>query len=119
MKQLKIINAYEVLESLSENDKLSYEALWDLFQLKKCLQPHFDFFQERVDALRAKYTPLADEHGQLTGQAMQDYAKEMNELGNMDKEVDFTTLHMSLKDVPGLTLRTLEDLEPFIEFTKE
>ena len=118
MKQYKIINAYQFIESLSNNDKFSCDILWELFQLKKKLQPHVDFFNERTEAIRTKYIPLADENGQLTGEPLQDYVTELNELNAMEKDIDIEKFTVKLGDIPGLTLKMMESLEDFIDFEK-
>jgi len=119
MKQNKIIYAYQSLENLANNDRFSCGVLWNLFQLKKRLQPHVDFFNERTDAIKAKYLPFADENGQITGEQMKQYSKEIYDLENMDKEIESEKFTVSIKEVPGLTLKMLESLEDFIDFTNE
>ena len=119
MKQFKIINAYQFINTLSENDKLSYDTLWNLFQLKKLLQPHVDFFNEQLEKLKSKYLPKADENGTIEGETLVAYQNDISELSNMDKEIEIKKFTLKLKETPGLTLKAMDALEDFVEFEKE
>ena len=120
MKQSKIINAYEALKTFANNDKLSYDTLLDLFQLKNQLQSHIDFFDERHNAIKDKYRPLADENGNISGEALENYTKDFNELANMEKDISAISKPIiKVKEAPGLTLVVMDALQDFVTFEKE
>ena len=119
MKQSVIFSAYQTLESFSENDKFSYSVLWDLFQLKTTLKPHVDFFNERMDVIKQKYLPMANDKGELSGEPLTQYLDEVNELGNMDVKIKIDKPTLSLKDMPGITIKIMDSLNAFVNFSKE
>lgn len=120
MKQAYIILAYQTLDSLSENDKIPYSTLWDLFQLKRQLHPHVDFFNERLEVIKKKYIPYADEKGEISGKHLEDYSKDIEELGNTEVDADkITKPTIKLKDLPGITLKFMEATSNFINYEKE
>jgi len=120
MKLYKIINANQFIESLADNDKLSYDALWNLFQLRKKIQPHVEFFNTQVEKLRQSYVPQADENGQISGEVLESYAQKVNEIGDIDKPIEgYEKFVLKLKETPGVTLKMMVALDDFIDFEKE
>ena len=120
MKQYKIINAYRALNALSNNDRFSYEVLWSLYQLKKDLQPHAEFYDEALNKINQKYSQYADENGMIKGDPFKEYSIQLSELEQMEKDVsDIDKPVLKIKDMPGISLQVVEALEDFIEFQKE
>ena len=120
MKQYELIRAYKATESLSQNNKLSANALWGFYNLRKKLFPHWEFQNEREEAIRNKYIELANEDGSLTGKPYVDYLNELAELANIEKEINVTEkITVPLKDDMGITIEMMEALENFVEFTNE
>ena len=118
MKQYKIIQAYNATEGMSKCDKLSADTLWSVYQLRKKLYPHVEFQQEREQALKEKYSKFADEEGLVSGKPYQDFLKDLEELANLDKEIEFEKIQIKIQDEMGITVQMMEALEDFIEFTK-
>ena len=115
MKQLKIIQAYKEMEKLADNQNISDETQWEIFKLRKIMKPHVEFQQEREEAIKSKYIKQADESGKIYGDVLQKYAKELNDLNDMDVEID----SFVKPSVPhtGLNFLTMEKLEDFMDFT--
>lgn len=117
MKQYKIINAYQILEKLSENENLTDFDQWEIYKLRKFLRPHFDFQSEREDSIRQKFKDDIDEQGNIHGEKAAAFLKDMQELSNMDIEIEERT-KPQIKLVKGITCKIIEPLEDFIEFTE-
>lgn len=119
MKQIKIVKAYQNTNSIAGNKTIPAEVQWDIFQLRKKLSDHVDFYNEQSEAIRERYVPLADENGELRGKPFEDYMKEMNELNDMDKDVSgITKIIVPLAGITGITALEMEALEDFIDFKK-
>ena len=114
MKQYQIIQAYNAMETLADNNNLTKEDQWKIFNLRKSLRPHIEFQQERDKALSDKYTPFADDQGILRGNKYLEYLKEKEDLQNMEVECSFDKVKMQLYD--GINFKIIEQLEEFIEF---
>lgn len=116
VKQSEIIKAYNAASAISESAKLKDIDLWRLFNLRKTLLPHFEFQQEREDAIRQKYVPLADENGMLTGDAYKDFLGNMKEVGELEQEINI--MRFKIPTAEGMTVPQMEALDPFVEFTE-
>ncbi len=116
INQLKLIEAYKTTEAFADNDKFSTETLWDIFNLRQILKPHIEFQIKREDAIRNKYSEFADENGGLTGEKADAYIKEMNDLNNLEKDIKWKKIDVKLQE--GITIRQMESLADFINFTK-
>ena len=117
MKQYQIINAYKNLETLSENENLTDLDQWKLYKLRKTLRPHVDFQVERETAIREKYVPYANENGIIEGEHVQEYMNELQDLSQIEVEIEEFT-KPKIKMAKGMTLKIVEPLEDFIEFTE-
>lgn len=114
MKQSKIISTYNTLSQLADFD-FSENEQWEIYKLRKFLRPHFDYQQEREDALREKYSGDIDEEGMIKGEAAQSFMKDMNAIANLEielEEFEKPKLHV----VKGVTCKLIEPLEDFVEF---
>lgn len=116
MKQSTIIKAYSAAESIAENAKLNDINLWRLYKLRKALLPHHEFEMEREAAIRQKYVPLADDDGMISGETYKAFLKELNDLGDIEKEVEIERFKIPVAE--GMTIAQMEALDPFVEFTE-
>jgi hypothetical protein len=116
MKQNKIINAYNTMEQLANNQELTEHEQWALYNLRKKLRTHFEYQNEREAAIRAKYQQFANEEGMLNGVDANKYLTEMAELNDMEIELEEFE-KPKLRFVKGISFETAEALEDFIEFT--
>ena len=114
MKQSKIIQAYKATEELANITSFTTKDQWQIYTLRKALRPHVEFQQEREKALAEKYAKYADDKGVISGQRYIDYTKELAELGQMDVELDVNPIKLTLAE--GVTFKTIEALEGFVEF---
>lgn len=116
IKQSEIIKAYNAASAISETVKLKDMDLWRLFNLRKTLLPYFEFQQEREDAIRGKYAPLADENGMITGDTYKAFLDDMKEAGDFEQEID--VVRFKITTAEGMTVPQMEALDPFVEFTE-
>ena len=117
MKQFKIIQAFKATEDLVKVEDFSANDQWQIYTLRKNLRPHIEFQQEREKALADKYIKFADDKGNITGQHYIDYLKEQQELNNIDVEYNHEPITLSL--VKGITFKTIEALEEFVDFKND
>ena len=120
MKQAKIIIAYEVSDKLAEQDNLTNEGKWTLFMLRKDLSPSYEFNQTRYVEILNKHKGIinGDSIKFETPEIAAEFAKEINDLGEMDTSLDIKKQELSFNDIPNLTVHDIEALEDFIEFKK-
>ena len=114
MKQFKIIEAYNSLPEFSDVKGLTKRDQWELYKLKGLLKPHFDFQVEQEENIKSKYRAYADNEGNLTGEKMNQFVKELDEITNMDVDISFEKPQIKITD--GMTLKIMAPLEDFIEF---
>ena len=114
MKQIKIIQAYKATEDLANITGFTIKDQWQIYTLRKALRPHVEFQQERENALATKYASFADDKGVITGQHYIDYMKDMAELNQMDIKFENEPIKLTLAE--GVTFKTIEALEGFVEF---
>lgn len=117
MKQVDIIKAYKDLEKLSDVQDFHSKEQWALYSLRKKMREHVDFYEERQKALIEKYREFADDNGIITGEKYVDYTKELSDLN--DLEIDEEIEKISLPFVDGISFKTAESLENFIDFKSE
>lgn len=115
MKQYKIVNAYKQMELLADIKDLSEKEQWDLYQLRKTLKSHYEFQGEREQAIREKFNDFADDNGDIHDQHAKDFLNDLSELNNM--EIDIKFIKPQIRLVKGISFKTAEELEDFIEFT--
>ena len=118
MKQLKIINAYKATEVLANNTSLSNDIQWSIYRLRKALTPHIEFYKEREQAIKDKYSMFIDDKGYISGEEASKFQNEIQELNNMDKDIDFEPCEIQVPEGNGITALIMEQLEGFIQFTK-
>ena len=115
MRQHQIITAYRTLETLSDNEFLTETDQWNLYKLRKLLKPHFDFQAEREESIREKYQDNINSDGTIEGKPAELFLKDMQAIQNLDVELEEFT-KPKIKMVKGITFKTIEPLEDFIEF---
>ena len=115
MKQIEIINAFMNMEQLAENKEFSEMEQWKIYQARKALRSHVEFYNERRNAILAGYQDKANEDGKLIGDDAKQYLKECEELDNL--EIDMSEYKKpSIRMVKGISFKIVEQLEDFIEF---
>ena len=117
MKQINIIQAYNNLEGLLDIKYYHSKEQWALYNLRKELRSSVEFYEEQTEKIKNKYLEFADEKGILSGTHYQDYLRETEELNNLEIEPTFEKI--TLPFVDGITFKTAESLEEFIEFKPE
>ena len=115
MKQIKINEAYKNMEQLVDNKELTPAEQWKLYKLRKALKPHIDFYEEQYGKIGEKYTEVADQNGMVHGEHAVAFAKDVNDLNNLDVETEEFE-RPAIRFVEGINFMTAEALEDFIEF---
>lgn len=114
MKQIKLANAYQMMERFMDEANLPVEKKWKLFNMRRALAPYYEFQQIHEVAIRRKYAPYTDQDGNMTGETYSNFLAELEELSNMDVEVpDMERIEMPVAD---MTVREMEALDGFIDF---
>ena len=116
MKQFQIINAYQTLETLAENEFLTELDQWAVYKVRKMLKHHIEFQNERETSIREKFMEYTDENGNLQGDKAKEYLEDIQKLNNLDVELEEFE-KPKIKLVKGITCKIMEPLEDFIEFT--
>lgn len=123
MKQIDIINAYSVTETLSDDPSLTIKGKWVLYQVRKELTPHYEFQVQENKRLLEQYNGQYDANTNKinfeTAELAQDFQREHNDLDNLEIELNVIKPSLSLKDIPNITVHQIETLEDFIEFDLE
>lgn len=115
----KIAKALQATEELANNKSLPGAIHWKIFQLRKILHEHMDFYQERDTAIRDSYREFADENGTLTGEKADEFTREINDLNNMDKMIEFERFRIPSNKYEGITASIMEQLDELIDFEPE
>ena len=115
MKQNKIMEAYHATESMADNNNISHEDQWKIYQARKAMRPHIEFYEERTKAIQSKYVEYADENGTISGEPFRNYQKDIAELLDMEKDMEDYKVP-TVKLVDGINFKTIEALEGLIEF---
>ena len=120
MKQGKIIEAYAVLNTLSNENKLPWRVSRQLFDLRKLLHPTWEYWEnERVKLVeRFGETDPATGNISVTPENMAAFLAEKHELDALD--VDVPGLPVDIRwpdDVPILPAHmwTLDGIVDFVE----
>lgn len=118
MKQATIIKAYRAINKLGQQD-LPIKLAFDLFQIKRALQPHWDFQLDEENKLTASAKVNAD--GSVTfdsPEAAEAFRQKLKELSDIDVDLKITPARIPLS-IPGLTLSMddIDALDCFVQFT--
>ena len=114
MKLIDIVNTYKATESLSDVEEFNSFEQWAIYKFRKAARTHVEFYDERMEKIRAKYIKLADKDGNLSLEDSAKYSKEANEINNF--EVEFNHPKETLRIVKGVTFKTIESLDMFFDF---
>lgn len=122
MKQSILVDAYKVIQKLSDQP-ISMKVGLKLFQLKKQLEPQYEFQLESEDKIFSQYPVqnLKNVGNRTiatfeTEQAATEAKELLNELENMEINLDFLPIHISEEDGLSLTLNDIEALSHFVIF---
>ena len=118
MKQSKVINAYKALTKLGQQD-LPIRLAYDLFKIKKVLQPQWDFQVDEEKRATAGATVNPD--GTVTfasPEAAAAFRQRLKEMGEIDVDLKVQPVQIPLS-IPGLTLSMddIDALDCFVQFT--
>lgn len=115
MKQINIINAYNLLEELSNIKDLTEQEYWSLYNLRKKLRYHVEFYKEREEAIKSKYLEFVTDDGKLEGDKAREYLSEIEKLNNMESELEPVD-KPEIRLVKEISFTKAEQLEDFIKF---
>lgn len=119
MKNSKILQAYNATEALADNNAISDDIQWEIYQLRKKLFPHIEFTQERLETIKSKYAEFADDKGNLIGEKADEFKNEVQSLNDLEKDTsDISKFTFVVKAGHGVTAKIMEALEDFIDFEK-
>lgn len=121
MKQLKIIQAYNVTEQLTKDDTLTITAKWVLYKLRKELTSHYEFYVEESRKLFSNYETTVDGDNITfkTAELAKEYQTKQEEIDNFEVELNSEKQTIKLSDIPNITVQQIELLDEFIEFIPE
>lgn len=118
MKHSTAVRAFKILYAIGET-KLSAEAAYKLFKLRKALQPEFDFQLEQEQKCVDKYNATVDENGIYKTKNpadMKALATELKDVANLDCMVSVEPVEVTVDKSLHLSLNDMEALEPFVRF---
>ena len=118
MKQFKVIKAYKALTKLGQQD-LPIKLAFDLFKIKKALQPQWDFQADEEAKMTTGAKVNAD--GSVTfetPEAADAFRQRLRELSDIDVDLKIKPVQIPLS-LPGLTLSMddVDALDCFVQFT--
>lgn len=117
MKQIKIINAYKVIQKY-EQKELPLDIAYAFFKLKKELADQWNFQIEREQAIYDKYSPK-NEDGKLifdSSESQRKFSEELGELLSMDVDWFEDKIKVDIGDRLMLSVADIEALDDFMTF---
>jgi len=113
--------AVRAFGSLAALDSLQTSSLvaFKLFKLKKSLKEIVEFQCEQEEKLAKQCGGEITEAGRLSLPDVESrmlYAEKHKELEEMECEIDYEKVTLSLSEFPRLTMQCIESLEPYIQF---
>lgn len=118
MKQFKVIKAYKALIKLGQQD-LPIKLAFDLFKIKKALQPQWDFQADEEAKMTTGAKVNADGSVTFETQGAADaFRQRLRELSDIDVDLKIKPVQIPLS-LPGLTLSMddVDALDCFVQFT--
>ena len=120
MKQIDYINAYLVTDDLV-GKTLTIQGKWLLFNLRKDLQPHVEFYNEESRKLFDNYNT------EIKGSTIKfdspelaaEYSAKQSEIDNLEIDEPYKKKQCKLSDIPDIIVEQMEALQDFIEFIPE
>lgn len=119
MTHKKVITAYKVLEKMSKQT-LPIKEAYALHKLRGKLKTAFDFQVEQEERLIEKLNPKI-ENGSLFFQNVddaQEWQDEMIAVGNMESDIEFEPIKISINDDLQISLDDIDALEGFVDFVE-
>ena len=113
MKLSTIIQGFRATEELADKN-FTNEEQWQIYNLRKVLRSHVEFYKERENNINAQYIKFADSNGVLSGEKFIEYQNKKKELDDMETSVDYQPIELPVID--GINFKTMEALENFITF---
>lgn len=118
MKQFRIIKAYKALTKLGQQD-LPIRLAFDLFKIKRALQPQWDFQVDEENRMTAGANVNADGSVVFESPAEAEaFRQRLKEISAMDVDLKVKPVQVPLS-IPGLKLsmEDIEALDGFVQFT--
>ena len=118
MKQSDIIKAYKTIQKY-EHEKLPLNTSYALYRIKKQLEDQWNFQVERETTIFEKYKPEIKENGNFifkTPEDTQNFAKDIQELADMDIDIDIRKSTISFEDNVQMSVEDISALEEFVIF---
>ena len=120
MKLSKINDAYNTTEEITKNN-LPIIVKWAIFNIRKQMASHVDFYNEEIKKLLDEYKPTVE--GNLlhfeSEELAAEFAEKRNKIDNFEVEVNGEKPIIKLSDIPDITVQQMEQLENFITFNPE
>lgn len=114
----KIIPAYKALLTLEEQ-MLPLKLSYNIFKLKKQLQPAWDFQRERENEILQQFPPQEFTNGNFkfkTVKQAKGFKAKMDELAEMDFELEVKPMKLQLTEMLEITPKDIEALDEFVIF---
>lgn len=126
MKQGKYVNAYNTIVRIGDQPVPLSTGL-KLFNLKKQLEPQFEFQTESEDKILGQYSPqkaIRASNGKFilsfeTPEIAAEAQKLLKELEEMEVNLEIIPIMISESDGLTLTINDIDALSPFVEFVTE
>ena len=121
MKLSKINDAYNATEEITKQNDLSIIVKWAIFNIRKQMAAHVDFYNDEIKKLLDEYKPTVE--GNLLHFEKEEQAKEFsekrNKIDDFEVEINNEKPIIKLSDIPDITVQQMEQLEDFITFNPE
>lgn len=121
MKLSKINNAFSATEEITKQNDLTIKVKWTIFNIRKQLSSHVDFYGEEIRKLLDEYKPTVE--GTILRFEKKEQAAEFSEkrdkIDNFEVEITIEKASLNLSDIPNITVQQMEQLEDFITFNPE
>lgn len=116
MKQSKIINAYKIIDKISDN-KLNLHTSYQIYKIKNSLKDIYQFQLQEEKKLIEEYNVVIDD-GKLkfnTPEIASEFLDKLNEIGDNECDIDIVPVEIDSNENILLSIREIEQLEGFID----
>ena len=125
MKQAKIIQAYKVLNNISQQ-KLPLSVSYKLWTIARMLQPQWEFQKSEEAKVIEKYNPVMNDDGSMSlgseeraKECKAEYEKTVAEIAEMDIDLgEFKKVALHLDDNIDISIVEIEALSEFVDFVE-
>ena len=116
--QGEAVKAFGTLTAISK-EQVSSTTAYKLFKLKKALSTIIEFQSEQEVTLAEQCGGSVSDDGRLNfpdDESRMLYAAKHKELEEMECEIGHERMKMSLREIPRMTIQSIELLDPYIDF---